>query len=454
MGFKDKINQILYAFSTEDRYAEYDTHNHHIRTAAQAASQGRADGIQLHDAAGFTDDETSTPGAVNSTEGVSETILAWRHIETWTSENHPDLNATLSDPCTRADIANAERDLGVEFPAPLRASFRIHDGQEDLESLTGSGGLVFGLPLMSLAEVVEMTKTWRVVTEKMNIDKQIKDNEAARQKLISPVGSSAEVNQSTASLVETKPGFNKVASNDSTVDPDLERKISTSHSKKFKSHIPKQQSFPPGYIQPVYANDSWIPLLTDYAGNHIGVDLAPGPKGKYGQVIIFGREFDTKFLLASSWGDFLLSFVKDLEEGNYILDDGGREEDMFAGEGELLFYDKKSQRELPYLRVLTQRVFEKYKEYLPKRPQPQHKPSTTASSATVVPSTTTDNKQTETKKADRVISQDITATKDNKENEPAKAEVSLIDDTDDTTAADKSQDITDKVASDFKDVTI
>lgn len=456
MGFKEKLNQIFYALSTEDRYADYDSHNHHIRTAGNA-EEAHAGGIQLNDADAFQEDGDDN-GVHHSTEGVSETILAWRHIETWTSENHPDLNASLSDPCTRTDITKAEQDLETVLPPPVRASLRIHDGQEDLDSLTGIGGLFFGLQLMNLDEIVHMTKTWRLVAERINLDVEVKKNQAAHDSLVSPTGSSTEVDKtkSTTSLNETHKGFSKVDGADyKNLDPDLERKISSNNSKRFKSHIPKQFSCPPGAIHPVYSHPGWIPLVTDNSGNHVGVDLSPAKKGTWGQVILFGRDFDTKFVLAPNWGDFLLIFAKDLENGNYIIHD---EDDMYAGDGEVGFFDKKINREIPYLQVLAQRSINQYRVHnkdLPSAPsETKIQPPKESPVSHILP-------KSSTTEGDRIISTDITtkekAGKKEEDNIETKetTEDDLLDDDKKDDADQSEQDISKKtLVSEFENVSI
>lgn len=134
------------------------------------------------------------------------------------------------------------------------------------------------------------------------------------------------------------------------------------NSNKFKlPNIPDQKSIPPNAVEPVYAHPAWIPLISDNAGNHIGVDLAPGPNGKYAQVITFGRDFDTKFVVAGNWGEFLLLFANDLEAGNwYLVDDN---DDYLSGDGELVFRDKKSNGPIQdYFEVLKRRAWVKYKK--------------------------------------------------------------------------------------------
>lgn len=356
-AFRKKLQEFVYSFSTEDRYADYDENN--SEGVMNRGESGNESQIQLAD---FVDG--SNP---SGNDGISETLLAWRHIENWANEYNPDLLATLSDPCTRHDISNAESDLRVTFPASVRASLRLHDGQEDLESLTGTCGLIFGLQLMSLDQVVQMAKTWRNVAD--NLELKLKNARLSISK------QQQEINGTSVNLPGQKQkGYGKVDNEDyKSRDSNLEKNISQNYKRQFKMpDIPVQNSVPPLAIKPVYANYGWIPLVTDNAGNHIGVDLAPGPKGKYGQVILFGREFDTKFVVANNWGDFLLSFANDLVLGNWLLVNEGTN-DQFAGEGDLVFRDKQNNGQIrDYFEILVGRSRVKWNSFkeksLPQKP--------------------------------------------------------------------------------------
>ncbi|QLL30306.1 hypothetical protein HG536_0A01230 [Torulaspora globosa] len=337
---KKKLKELVYSFSTDDHYAEYNANDggrsFNMRRRANQGAGVSGSRVHLNGGDELGDEEMNL-GAVEEEEdeinidefgnmdkeGVSEALLAWRHIDSWTSKHNPDLNATLGDPCTHNDITHAEEDLAVTLPAAVRVSLRVHDGQEDLESMTGVSGLIYGLQLMTLDQIVEMTEKWRSVAK--NLDRVSK---ADRETTVSSSSQSAEATK----------------------------------RKQFKlPHIPRQDSIPKNSIQPVYAHPAWIPLLTDNAGNHVGVDLAPASEGKYAQVIIFGRDFDTKFVVAANWGDFLLDFANDLEAGNwYLVDDN---DDFLSGDGELVFRDKKSNGPVQdYLEVLKKRAWTKYQE--------------------------------------------------------------------------------------------
>ncbi len=83
-----------------------------------------------------------------------------------------------------------------------------------------------------------------------------------------------------------------------------------------EEHRDDMRSFPPETVALDYTNAGWVPLTRDAGVNHIGVDLAPGPKGVRGQVIIFGRNENEKCVLADSWGEFLSDYATFLESGS------------------------------------------------------------------------------------------------------------------------------------------
>lgn len=364
LSFKRKIKELIYSFSTEDRYAEYNP-SESIKRPGGSALAGSSSFNAVNESQIQLNELTET-NEFGSNDGISETLLAWRHIDNWCSDHNPDLFATLSDPCTRNDINNAERDLSITFPASVRASLRIHDGQEDLESMTGTSGLIYGLQLMSLDSIVQMTQTWRNVAFNMkkNTQRQLQKKALKSPSTSGKIGpDNSDVSLESQSSSKQKKGYDKLETNDyKSMNPHLRKNISQNYNHKFKlNYIPRQGSIPPLAIQPVYAHPGWIPLVTDNAGNHIGIDLAPGPKGKYSQVILFGRDFDTKFVIANTWGDFLLCFANDLEVGNwYLVDD---HDDYFSGDGELVFRDKQSNGPITdYMEVLKKRAWKRWKD--------------------------------------------------------------------------------------------
>lgn len=80
-------------------------------------------------------------------------------------------------------------------------------------------------------------------------------------------------------------------------------------------------SVAPGVVKERYANRRWIPFSHDWGGNHIGVDLDPGPRGRVGQVINFGRDEDAKYVLGHTVEAFVARIADELERGNFVLMD-------------------------------------------------------------------------------------------------------------------------------------
>ena len=87
--------------------------------------------------------------------------------------------------------------------------------------------------------------------------------------------------------------------------------------------------YPPDSIQNVYAHTHWLPFSYDGGGNHIGIDLQPGPTGQVGQVINFGRDEDYRCVMAPSFEAFLGWTLAQYRAGNYafaeeVFDEGPR----------------------------------------------------------------------------------------------------------------------------------
>lgn len=116
--------------------------------------------------------------------------------------------------------------------------------------------------------------------------------------------------------------------------------------------LAKQDSQPSGAIQRVYVHPAWIPLARDWGGNNLAVDLAPGPAGRWGQIILFGRDYDCKYVVARSWSAFLATLADDLNSGKWFVDEETNE---------LKLREFKSQKVEPgYLNILRWRADQKY----------------------------------------------------------------------------------------------
>ncbi|KAJ7581410.1 hypothetical protein C8J56DRAFT_866732 [Mycena floridula] len=209
----------------------------------------------------------------------------WTRLRNWLAREYPELGDTLNYGILPQDLAQIESEFGFSLPAAVRESYLLVDGQEAESAAGCSEGLFFGLTLLPLEDVLEEWKFWRKVDE----------------------------------------------------DP------STAGNPEFQDAM---QSIPPGWVRRDYSQRGWIPLIGDKAGNYIGVDVNPGEKGAVGQVIVFGREFDSKVVLfngdgAAGWAKWLASFVEDLESGEGFEigagnDDEGSEDDVGY---ESYFYD-------------------------------------------------------------------------------------------------------------------
>lgn len=89
-------------------------------------------------------------------------VESWERIEAWLGEHAPQTLATLNGPADPATVAEAERAVGVSFPADLKASLARHDGAGEDGGTLGRLELVGGYGLMSLGQIVD---SWRSLTE-------------------------------------------------------------------------------------------------------------------------------------------------------------------------------------------------------------------------------------------------------------------------------------------------
>jgi cell wall assembly regulator SMI1 len=81
---------------------------------------------------------------------------------------------------------------------------------------------------------------------------------------------------------------------------------------------------PPLTIRRVSDHPAWIPFATDTAGNYLAVDMAPGPRGRPGQVILIGRDQHRgPIYVADSVTTLLRRQVEALDSGSFEHDDDG-----------------------------------------------------------------------------------------------------------------------------------
>lgn len=251
---------------------------------------------------------------------------SWRKIERWLEHNYEELLDNLGEGCTQNDINELEHELDCSLPLEVRESLMLHDGQERPGLPTG---VIFSCMLLDCEEIVQERKNWKTVNDEFLSNSMMHS---------APVSSSAA--GSSAAAGSSQQGT-------SSWRNDL---------------LDRQDSQPPGAVQKAYAHHGWIPIARDWGGNHLAIDLAPGPAGKWGQVIIFGRDYDCKYVVARSWSAFLATFADDLCSGKVTVDEETNE---------LRLKEFKSQNvNPPYLEILRWRTDQKYGRRPPRRRGP------------------------------------------------------------------------------------
>ncbi|KAH9484083.1 KNR4/SMI1-like protein 2 [Psilocybe cubensis] len=202
-------------------------------------------------------DQLHTP--LTSSQGYPPLSKTWARIRSWLNREYPELGDTLNYGILPQELAEIEMQFGFALPSVVRESYLCVDGQEAESAAGCSEGLFFGLTLLPLESVLEEWRFWREVDN----DPSTGANDALRQSM---------------------------------------------------------QSIPPDWIRREYSQRGWIPLVADKAGNYLGIDLNPAEQGQVGQVIVFGRDFDTKVVLwngdgLTGWAKWLAAFAEELESG-------------------------------------------------------------------------------------------------------------------------------------------
>lgn len=203
-----------------------------------------------------------------------------------------------------------------------------------------------------------MTNYWRKVSRKESNarfaaqDSSVKEQKQQEQALY----------EKEEKLIDNDPNFkivkkiDRISEKDLQNYPDLVRNMSTHSKNDYIKKLPDQKSYPPNKVKLQYANPNWIPLVTDNTGNHIAIDLDPDTQGIVGQVIIFGREYDTKYVIADNWGEFMNKFALDFEDPDRC----NLDYDSEMGQFDLAYLDKNGEIvDQGYLYVLAQRALGK-----------------------------------------------------------------------------------------------
>jgi cell wall assembly regulator SMI1 len=214
---------------------------------------------------------------------------SWKRIDRWAEQNYEELFDQLCEGCTVNDLNELEHQLDCSLPMEVRESLQVHDGQERGGVPTG---IIFGCMLLDCEEMVQEWENWKVVNQEY-LTEPVNYKPSTPMKAL---GGSSQASSSKAPSNSANPMWRQ----------DL---------------LARQDSQPPNAIQRVYAHPAWIPLVRDWGGNNLAVDLAPGPAGKWGQVILFGRDYDCKYVVARSWSAFLAMVADDLGSGKWFVDE-------------------------------------------------------------------------------------------------------------------------------------
>lgn len=254
---------------------------------------------------------------------------SWRKIDRWLESNYEELFDNLCEGCTQNDINELEHELDCSLPLEVRESLMVHDGQERPGVPTG---VVFSCMLLDCEEIVQEWRNWRVVNEEFFANSPAMTTSVVPPKVTAGSSSSARPPSQQGNALWRQ---------------DLHE---------------RQDSQPLGAVQKAYAHPAWIPMARDWGGNNIAIDLAPGTSGKWGQVIIFGRDYDCKYVVARSWAAFLATLADDFCSGKVIVDEET---------SELKLKEFKAQNvEPPYMEILRWRADQKYGRRPPRRKAP------------------------------------------------------------------------------------
>ena len=259
---------------------------------------------------------------------------SWKRIERWLEDNYGELFDNLCEGCTQNDVNELEHTWTARSLSMFVIQYNSHDGQERGGRPTG---ILFGCMLLDCEEIVEEWSNWRAVNEQYlsGIPGNYRNAPQIAPKAFAGPSSSS---QPPVPIAQAQP----------------------SNGIWKEELLGKQDSQPPNAVQKVYAHPSWIPMARDWGGNCLGVDLAPGPTGTWGQVIIFGRDYDCKFVVARSWAAFMATLADDLTSGDKVFVD--------EETGDLKLRPFKAQGvEPPYLEILRWRCDQKYGRKPPRK---------------------------------------------------------------------------------------
>lgn len=398
MSFLSQIKSFIHSITTDDHYAKY--------SEGGRVEDTRQEGERLNNI-NYTPGLRSSDLQLDSFSSGSAPLPSidslWDRIELWIDQEYPELDDSLNTGASSSDLNEFERDISLKLPNHVRQFYNRHDGQFRGGKPTG---LIMGLTLLDLESIFEEFTIWSKVADRLKqssptggLFKSGNVGTSAGNSGLSGSGFSSLADllgfDSKTNLVgsSTNLGSSNLAGSSSNLTggsnfgsrPGSSSQINLLSSKSLKSDsnsfTSNQRLIPANFIKSEYYYPGWIPILKDHIGNQIAIDLSPGPKGNQGQIIIFGRDFDTKLVISSSFQEFIYNFVNDLEIGNYQIDSNQFNEDMGflsnsrdddymigdeeEGQGDLCFYDNNKEfpqykGKLSYIEILRKRALKKY----------------------------------------------------------------------------------------------
>ena len=251
---------------------------------------------------------------------------SWKRIDRWLEDNYEELFENLGEGCTVNDVNELEHELDCSLPQDVRDSLQMHDGQERGGLPTG---VAFSCMLLDCEEIVQEWNQWRRTNEEYLRENQ---NYTVPQ---APLKAFAGAASSSSSAASAAPSQQSMGTN-------------------WRAELlGRQDSQPPNAIQKAYVHPAWIPMARDWGGNNICIDLAPGPTGKWGQVILMGRDYDCKYVVARSWGAFLANLADDMSTDKWYIDDETREL-------KLREFPRQNDVQPAYMDILRWRADQKY----------------------------------------------------------------------------------------------
>lgn len=287
-------------------------------------------------------------------------VDSWARIDAWAEASYPELYDQLSYPATPQDVDDLEAELDCTLPMDVRQSLYVHDGQDRGGKPTG---ILFGVTLLDCEEIVEEWQLWKTVAQAYAHEtlpsSQPEETTVASSAPVTPVTPATPV-----TLAVSEPSTSRVGA-----------RKQHRQSRLFGSTARFANSRPPDTIQKVYAHPAWIPLAKDFSGNNIAVDLCPGPRGTWGQVILFGRDCETKYVVARSWASFLAAVADDFEGGEARFDGDDSIQESYRT-AELRIRPCQGARDNTFIEVLKGRVRLREREVRLRREQQMQKRKT------------------------------------------------------------------------------